>query len=670
MNILLYPIFLPIVAGALILLIGGRDTGTSSGSALKGAKFASVFTTLVILVISYVIFTAGELNYSIPWLSFGIDFSLRAYSFSAMCVLFASFFAFLICLYSARSSSLVPYFSFILINLGVVNGAFLSSNFVVFVLFWEAAAVMLYLLLRTQRGTDAEHNAEQTQNSFASVSCKVSHQFSEPYKTATKALYIIGFSDFCLLLGVVLLWNITGTFDIIHYSLPVTRYSLLAFILMTIGALAKAGAMPFHTWIPDAAKDASAEVMAYLPASIDKLLGIYLLARICTEFFALSLCPSVALSLCFIGAFTIIAAVFMALVQHDLKKLLSYHAVSQVGYMVLGIGTGTTVGILGGIFHMLNHSIYKSCLFLCGASVEKQTGTTDLDKLGGLSKAMPLTFFATLIAALSISGVPPFNGFFSKWMIYQGLISSLSTSRFPLPTLLFLVAAMFGSALTLASFMKLIHSVFLGQASRPTAQSSNRTDVNWTMWLPTVILAGLCIVFGIFAYQIPLKHFIFPSLNLNLNLNIFSGLWQPELATLLIVAGIVIGLIIYFFGTIKTARKTPAYIYGESPEIFTEGFSGNEFYLTISEAKPFAIIYKKAEKGMMDFYNWGIGIAKTSANFLFICVDRMLENIYIGTDRLTAGISTFTSELQGGLLQIYLYWSLFGLMILLFILCR
>ena len=626
MNILLYPIFLPIVIGLSLFLVKRLE------------KTIAVITTFVVLILSFAIFLQGEINYSVPWLSFGINFSLRAYTFSSFCILFASLFAFLICLYSAGTRPATA--SFILINLGAVNGALLSNNFVILIFFWEIAAVMLYLLIRTGG-----------ENS---------------YKTATKALYIVGFSDFCLLLGIILLWNITGSFQIFAYHLPLTTYHLLAFSLMTIGALAKAGAMPFHTWIPDASKDAPVEVMAYLPASIDKLLGIYLLARIYADFFTLNI--NLNLILMFIGAFTIIAAVFMALVQHDLKKLLSYHAVSQVGYMILGIGTGTTVGILGGIFHMLNNTIYKTCLFLCAGSVEKKTGTTELDKLGGLSKAMPLTFFATIIAALSISGVPPFNGFFSKWMIYQGLIQQMADGRWQVAVVFFLVAAMFGSALTLASFIKVIHSVFLGQSKNSKTQEL-KDEVNWTMWFPTVILAFLCVLFGVFAYQIPLKYFIFPSLNLNLNLNLFSGFWQPELATLLIIAGIILGLIIYLLGTIKNIRKAPTYIYGEDPEIFKEGFSGTEFYLTISDAKPFSIIYKKAEQRFFDFYNWAIDLVKAIADCIFVCIDRVIENMYIGFDRLTKIVSKFTSELQGGFLHIYLYWSLFGLVILLFILC-
>ena len=187
-------------------------------------------------------------------------------------------------------------------------------------------------------------------------------------------------------------------------ALPLnSALSIFAFILLAIGALAKAGAMPFHTWIPEAAEKAPLPVMALLPASLDKLLGIYFLYRICLDFFHLYPNSGLSLLLMLVGSFTIIAAVMMALVQHDLKKLLSYHAVSQVGYMVLGIGTGIPLAMAGGIFHMLNNAIYKTSLFLGAGSVEEARKTTQLNRLGGLARVMPITFITFFIAALSIS---------------------------------------------------------------------------------------------------------------------------------------------------------------------------------------------------------------------------------------------------------------------------
>ena len=123
-----------------------------------------------------------------------------------------------------------------------------------------------------------------------------------------------------------------------------------------------------------------------------------------------------------VGAVTILFAVMMALVQKDYKRLLSYHAISQVGYMILGIGTAVPAGIIGGLFHMMNHAMYKSACSSPAGSVEKQAGTTDLSKLGGLVRRMPVTSICFIVAAASISGVPPFNGFFSKELVYDGAL--------------------------------------------------------------------------------------------------------------------------------------------------------------------------------------------------------------------------------------------------------
>ena len=345
-----------------------------------------------------------------------------------------------------------------------------------------------------------------------------------------------------------------------------------------------------------------------------------------------------------VGAITIIAAVMMALIQHDLKRLLGYHAVSQVGYMLLGIGTGTPIGIAGGLFHMLNHAIYKSCLFLCGGAVEHKTGTTNLDKLGGLARVMPITFVTCLVGALAISGVPPFNGFVSKWMVYQGVIE-LGRQGDKL-WIIWLVAAMFGSALTLASFMKLIHATFLGQKhvgatfmASEEAGSMNRTptfkrhEVPWTMWLPMVVLSGLCIIFGVFAYRTALSKFILPAVP---NVS-FIGFWQPGLVMFLIILGLIIGGIIYLLGRPRAVREDTPFMGGEIiPE--EHRVTGVDFYQTIQEMTLFKAIYKKTEAKLFDIYDQG-----------------------------RRGVFFFTKKLQAlhsGILPLYLIWCLLGMVIL------
>ena len=255
-----------------------------------------------------------------------------------------------------------------------------------------------------------------------------------------------------------------------------------------IGAISKAGSMPFHSWIPDAALDAPLTFMAFVPAALEKLLGIYFLARDLPRLLRhRARAPGFSLLMMIVGCATIILAVGMALVQKNYKKLLSYHAISQVGYMILGIGTALPVGIVGGLFHMINHAMYKSGLFLTAGSVEKQAGTTDLEKLGGLARRMPVTFACFLVTAASISGVPPFNGFFSKELVYDGALER---------GWIFYALALLGSFLTAASFLKLGHAAYLGQAlARRTRRSRKRPG---RCSCPMLAIAALCVLFGVY----------------------------------------------------------------------------------------------------------------------------------------------------------------------------
>lgn len=258
--------------------------------------------------------------------------------------IFIGIFFLLITIYSfgfmRQKKRLVYYYSYLIFTFISSLGAVFSNNLILFMVFWGFLGLLLYLLI----------GFAQTENASY---------------TAKKAFIIIGGTDALMLLGVALIWRLTGSLQMDEVSITLnTKVAVLAYMCLAAGAFAKAGAMPFHTWVPDTAEDAPTPVTAFLPASLDKLLGIYFLARITLDMFKMS--AAVNTFLMIVGSITIVAAVMMALIQHDLKRLLGYHAVSQVGYMVLGIGTGNPIGIAGGLFHMLNHAIYKSCLFLSG----------------------------------------------------------------------------------------------------------------------------------------------------------------------------------------------------------------------------------------------------------------------------------------------------------------
>ncbi len=571
----------------------------------------------------------------------GIPIGFRLDQLSGFILLFVSIFTLLIVFYSFRymrnREGTRGYYLYCLLILAFANGVVLASNIVTLFFFWGALLLVLYGIMLIGKG--------------------------ETYKTARKALVIVGLSDFAMLLGIAILVIRTfipgGWIDLApRVSMPLYDPGMIAaFALITAGALAKAGAMPLHSWIPAAAETAPATVMALIPASLDKLLGIYLLIRLSVYMFDISSNMVLRNVLMGIGAATILFAVMMAMVQKRMMKLLSFHAVSQVGYMVLGIGTGVPVGIAGGLFHMINNAVYKTGLFLAGGAVEHWAKTDELEKLGGVAKQMPLTFVSFFVCAMAISGVPPLNGFFSKWMVYQGVLSiGVEGNRlFPV----FLIAAMFGSVLTLASFLKMLYALFFGQ--RP-ANLERVREVSMTMWLPPFLLAITSLVFGVFAYQILLPGLIVPALKFfELNL---SGVWSPIPATLLLIAALGLGAIIYLVGTAAKPLVGSTFVGGEQIGYEEESrVPGTAFYSSVKRLPIVGELLVFGERGAFDVYNWLIGIFKVIGAGLREGVDRVLDSLADFVGRLVYYFGFGLSRIHTGNLPLYLSWVFLGAVI-------
>jgi formate hydrogenlyase subunit 3/multisubunit Na+/H+ antiporter MnhD subunit len=607
-------IFGPLIVGFVLLFLPRRVSFLS--------KALAVVVSALALVTAIFILKAGRYDYSFPGFLLGgfrLDLLLVARPLGSFMLVFAMAFALLITLYSLKSmagaGNANMFYGALLMTVGGSAGILLSNHLIFLLIFWEIVTASLYLLIATGGRN----------SNFA----------------ATKSFAMIGASDAAFLLGILMVAVTSGTFMISQISLLATApVTIIAFLLLMTAAITKAGALPLHTWLPTSGEYAPPSVMALLPAAIDKLLGIYLLVIVVREMFVLE--PGVLSAiLALIGAATIIIAVMIAMVQHNLKKLLSYHAISQVGYMVLGIATMTPVGIAGGVFHMLNHSIYKCCLFLCGGAAEKAAGTPELDRLGGLGKKMPITFVTCLIAALSISGVPPFNGFVSKWMVYQGTIkmgaeqTGWTAGLWPI----WLVAAMFGSALTLASFVKLIHSIFLSRLPR---ELKDVKEVSPAMTTPMIILAALCVFFGIF-YRYPLKWFIYPGLGYEQE--VIFGTWASGLATILLGVGVLLGLLILLVGAIKkTARVVPTWTCGEVQDNEDMIVPGTHFYKTVSSMGGLRQLYSGQEKGWFDLYDL--------------------------SSKLGLALTDFLRWLHCGILPVYLTWVTLGLLIVLLAICK
>ena len=592
---ILLPIAIPFAAGLIVLLIGQR---------IRGVKEAiTLLATAATLGLTITLF--GEnISLSVPWAGFGIDFALRLYHFSAFILVAASAFSFLFILYSCSfmrdKPRLNQFYSYLLITLAMTNGAVLADNLVLMLFFWEGLLLTLFGLIAIGR--------------------------PGAYKTAIKAFVIVGISDLCLMMGIGLAGHLAGTMTISKISLPVDFLGSLAFVFMMIGAISKAGSVPFHTWIPDAAVDAPLPFMAFLPASLEKLLGIYLLARISLDMFKLTAGSWISILLMTIGAITILLAVMMALVQKDYKRLLSYHAVSQVGYMILGIGTCLPIGIIGGLFHMINHALYKSCLFLTGGAVEKQTGTTDLAKLGGIGIKMPVTFVCFVIAAASISGVPPFNGFFSKELVYDAALERGT---------IFYLAAILGTFFTAASFLKLGHAAFLGKRSE---QNENVREASLPMLVPMIFIASVCVVFGVWNY-LPLNNLIKPILGEE---RLAGHEFGPNTMLITVTVIVLIGALLHHLFAVKVNGS---------------GYKASDH---IRHAPFLEGVYTKAEKRWFDPYDVGMKIVRGVSRFGW-WIDRGIDWLYEDfAVRVATGLSSVIKLVHTGSYSMYVVWSLIG----------
>lgn len=610
-------ISLPIIAGLLLLIFPEKLRTAKGVLALLASTLAGYFTIAIYnsdgrfyqlnelsAGSSFSLFSSGFLHDAGRYITFNID------NLGKLIALFISLFSFLILLYSLiyiKEGRVRNYYSWFLITLGCGYGAVLSDNLLLFISFWGILGITLYNLIQ---GIDEERSA-----------------------TAKKTLILIGASDSIMILGIAIIWKLAGTLSIGAISIPTTSaLAVFAFLALLTGSFTKAGAFPFHTWVPDYAKCAPVVSTAYLPASLDKLLGIYFLARITTKMFILN--QWLTLLLLSVGVTSIITAVMMALIQHNYKRLLGFHAVSQAGYMILGFGLGSMIGVAAGLFHMINNTLYKCGLFLAAGNVEYSTGKEDIDDLGGLSKSMPFTFFASLIFALSISGVPPFNGFSSKWMIYQGIIEFGSGAGIANKLwVVWLGLAVLGSALTLASFIKLTGGIFLGRQKKEFGMVR---EVPLMMWLPVVLLAVFCLFFGVFATDLIVPKLFVPVAGAFK----FSGFWNSSFVSLLVLISIILGIIVYLVSSLKKFRTEDSFIGGEKIQDQTS-YSTPEFYKTICEFRFFKWIYKKAEAKWFDIYD-------LSKQFVL-------------------WLSHQLSEAHTGLLPGYIIWVFAGVIIMLLI---
>ena len=612
----LYAAFMLLVVGAIIVAAISRHKEACGWSALG---FVSAAAACLLYLAAYV-FLVGKIRAE-GLLSLhpviGTSLSIEIDPLSALFIIIISIISFCVTLYSItyirhyEKESLLRYYPWLLLFFASIVGVVCMTDMIFFIIFWEIMTLTSWALVVYER------------------------ENKESLKAGLIYFIVTHLATGCLILAAVILYSYTPgpsfRFEDFRAVLktqqimnPALVHGILA--LFFIGFVTKASTLPFGFWLPLAHPVAPSSFSAVLSGVMIKA-GIYGIVRLfCTILPISGSSQTWGVIIALFGTFSIFIGTMSALTQDDSKRLMAFHSIGQVGYMFLGIGAGfyflpvnsalATIALVGGLFHMINHSWFKSCLFLNAGSVIYKTGTRDLNQIGGLFRLMPWTGITALIASLSISGIPPFNGFASKLLIFESsIIAGKQVGATILARGLFVIlglAAIFISAVTLASFLKFINSAFLGKLRG--VEETSRGDVPRSMQIPQGILALLCVLFGVVPLlPITMVHKaisgalpvglcpaftslfgnVWPGISLNFGLGRVSGVWDPlwMIMAFLILVGVVsfvaraggakVREVETWYGGLQHLPADTAYrghsFYRPFKQIFTFHFKGIEF---------------------------------------------------------------------------------------------
>ena len=383
--------------------------------------------------------------------------------------------------YIKRFTSTVYYYSLFMLMLTGMNGVVVTGDLFNLYVFLEITSIASYGLVAF--GVE-----------------------SEELEAAFKYLILSSIASTMIFLGIGIIFIKTSTLNMADIAMTLASQGaagknalLLATVVFLCGFAFKAALVPFHAWLPDAHPSAPAPVSSMLSGLVIKVLGAYAICRV--MFNVIGITPAVLSVLLALGLISMIVGVLLAIRQTDFKRLLAFHSISQMGYIITGISIGTPLGIAAGLFHLFNHSVFKSLLFMNAGSVEYATGTRRMERLGNLNKKMPVTGITSLIASLSIAGIPPLNGFWSKLFIIIALFQAGFMKSG--------IVAIIVSIMTLASFLKVQKMVFyrkIEDAEDPI-NIENVREVPFLMQFSMVILAAVCVIAGL--YFLPLTKTVF-----------------------------------------------------------------------------------------------------------------------------------------------------------------
>lgn len=472
------------LAGAFLIMILGRFVRNFN------KILASVVLLLLAIISFYFLFTTGdkisvykvggwEAVNSIP---IGIYMVVDGFTAIVLCII--NLIGFLAVFYSisyiAKYTSEDFFYALFCLMIAGMNGVVASGDIFNIFVFLEISSI----------------------SSYALVAFGVEKQQLE---ATFKYQVLGGLASFLILFAIGFLYWRTKTLNIADIRTALgsgsdRKFYLMSEIMLLTGFGLKAAIMPFHAWLPDAHSSAPSPISAMLSGVLIKAVGIYVIIRLFFNMFVIS--EEMAVLITTLGTLSMVVGVFLAIGQWDIKRLLAYHSISQMGYVVMSAGIGmilisrgirqevAALAVAGSIFHLINHAAFKGLLFLNAGAIEYSTGTRDLKEMGGLAKSMPVTSATSFVASLSISGIPPFNGFFSKLII----IIAAVMAHF------YLLAALAGivSIITLASFLKFQRYAFYNK--EPDREKKVIREVPFPMLFSMVVLSIIYLLLSLLVF--------------------------------------------------------------------------------------------------------------------------------------------------------------------------
>ena len=468
---LLLAVLTPFVGAALTAWIS--RLGRLHAAWMAGA--VTLIALLCLLPLMAAIFSGATELQRITWMpGVGLDLVFRLDGLGLLFALLILGIGLLVILYaryylSARDS-MGRFYSYMLLFMGSMLGIALSENIIQLLVFWELTSLSSFLLISYWQQREEARNG------------------------ARMALTVTGAGGLALLGGFLLLGEIAGSYElsVILAAGDIIRAHPLyvpTLVLVLLGAFTKSAQFPFHFWLPNAMA-APTPVSAYLHSATMVKAGVFLLARL---FPALSGTPEWSWLVGGAGLATLLLGAYVALFKHDLKGLLAYSTISHLGLITLLFGIGTPLAAVAGVFHIINHAIFKASLFMAAGIIDHETGTRDMRRINGLWKFMPHTAVLAMVASASMAGVPLLNGFLSKEMFFAEAVSATSGLHF---SWLLPAAVTLAGIFAVAYSLRFIHDVFFNGEPLDLPKTPHEPP-RW-MKVPVEVLVVLCLLVGIF----------------------------------------------------------------------------------------------------------------------------------------------------------------------------